>query len=468
MKKLILFIGIVLMIFSCSKPLNKKVVVTGEFENFTGIDSILLRSNSPLMDLKLTSAIGENGIFKFNLEVDNPGYYFLFCGRSRCKLYLTPGDSISIKADLTRMDSTIAFSGIGADNNIFINMMDKVRPKIDYKTVFVLDEGKFTKYNDSVYQAMDKFIADASSKNENLTKDFIEGQKSGILYDWALNNSNYISYYKYFTNDESFKTSDKFNDYLKKVNLNDTNLLSTPSYFQFLSTYYQNRANEETEKDTVKYNSEEATYNLQLDLYTKEITEPKIQELLIYNTLIDLVTYDGTKYLKDRIEKFIAETNNKTYASKLSDQIEKWKSCAPGLTFKDYSFEDINGKMVSFSSFKGKLIYIDVWATWCGPCKREIPSLKKLEEKYKKDKIAFVSVSVDEDKDAWTKMVKDDKLQGVQLWAVSWKNELCKDFNINGIPRFILIGNDGLILDPNAERPSGKIDAEIAEKLKQI
>ncbi|GIR11785.1 MAG: hypothetical protein CM15mP23_03600 [Cryomorphaceae bacterium] len=69
------------------------------------------------------------------------------------------------------------------------------------------------------------------------------------------------------------------------------------------------------------------------------------------------------------------------------------------------------------SSFKGSLVYVDVWATWCGPCKAEIPYLKSLEQDYHEQNIIFLSVSVDTNKDEWLKMVKEEELGGVQLWA---------------------------------------------------
>ena len=80
-----------------------------------------------------------------------------------------------------------------------------------------------------------------------------------------------------------------------------------------------------------------------------------------------------------------------------------------------FKYLDINGKEVSLSDLKGKYVYIDVWATWCGPCQYELPHLKELEKKMHGKKIVFVSISCDKDKAAWEKMVKEQGLGGVQL-----------------------------------------------------
>jgi len=99
------------------------------------------------------------------------------------------------------------------------------------------------------------------------------------------------------------------------------------------------------------------------------------------------------------------------------------------------------------------LIYVDVWATWCGPCVAEIPSLQKLEEEYHEKNITFLSVSVDTDKEAWLKMIAEKEMGGTQLWADGW-SEITKSYAIFGIPRFMLFSTDGNVISTDAARPS--------------
>jgi thiol-disulfide isomerase/thioredoxin len=132
-------------------------------------------------------------------------------------------------------------------------------------------------------------------------------------------------------------------------------------------------------------------------------------------------------------------------------------------TFAEY--ENFNGEKTSLSDLKGKYVYVDVWATWCGPCKAEIPSLKKVEKMYHGKNIAFVSVSIDDDRshggswekanEDWKKMVEEKELGGIQLFAPKgWKSDFVREYKINGIPRFILIDPDGNVVTPSAPRPS--------------
>lgn len=123
----------------------------------------------------------------------------------------------------------------------------------------------------------------------------------------------------------------------------------------------------------------------------------------------------------------------------------------------NFDYENHKGGKTSLESMKGKYVYIDVWATWCGPCRGEIPFLKTVEEKYKDKNIEFVSISVDEDKnhDKWKSFVTDKQLGGIQLFAdKNWLSDFIRAFNINSIPRFILIDPKGVVLDADASRPS--------------
>ena len=132
-----------------------------------------------------------------------------------------------------------------------------------------------------------------------------------------------------------------------------------------------------------------------------------------------------------------------------------------------FKYLDINGKEVSLSDLKGKYVYIDVWATWCGPCQYELPHLKELEKKMHGKKIVFVSISCDKDKAAWEKMVKEQGLGGVQLHN-GGDSEFMTAFGIRGIPRFILLDKEGKIVNPNMTRPSNPETEKTLKALKGI
>jgi len=125
----------------------------------------------------------------------------------------------------------------------------------------------------------------------------------------------------------------------------------------------------------------------------------------------------------------------------------------PSPKFNNYN--NYKGGTTSLDDLKGKYVYIDVWATWCGPCRQEIPYLKELEKEFRNKNIAFVSISADDvgDQQTWKDMVETNEMEGIQLFA-NGDTQFMEDYNIGTIPRFILIDDKGNIIDYDTYMPS--------------
>lgn len=182
------------------------------------------------------------------------------------------------------------------------------------------------------------------------------------------------------------------------------------------------------------------------------ITDDRLRELFVWdNALKSCRGYQELLMQEGLYGKYLKSEDLKAELAKLEAELEvKDSGAAP-----DFTYPDTEGKMVSLSDFKGKVVLIDVWATWCGPCQAQMPYLLQLEEELKDSGIVFIGVSVDEDKnkDKWLQMVKDKGLKGVQLFASGW-SKITKDYEIKGIPRFIVVGKDGKLVARQAPVPS--------------
>jgi len=199
---------------------------------------------------------------------------------------------------------------------------------------------------------------------------------------------------------------------------------------------------------------DESLFDLEKPVFDQKVIEINESFKLLLTNTQDL---DST-FIADQIKGVDGFTN---YISGSYEEKQYLKTVlAKGeVSPKFMDYENNKGGTTSLDDLKGKYVYIDVWATWCGPCKAEIPFLKEVEKAYHDKNIAFLSVSIDEAKnhDKWKEMVADKELGGIQVFADNdWKSEFVQAYKINGIPRFILIDPAGNIVAADAPRPSSE------------
>jgi thiol-disulfide isomerase/thioredoxin len=170
---------------------------------------------------------------------------------------------------------------------------------------------------------------------------------------------------------------------------------------------------------------------------------------------------------RKKLQPFIAGLNNADYRKSLyqyfSEQENILDKIKPGMPAPAFTLQSITGSTHSLADYKGKVVYVDIWASWCGPCRAETPKLKALYEKYKNDdRVVFLSIAVSDRIDNWKKAVEEDKATWTQLYD---KGTTIQDaYKANAIPKFILIDKHGNIANPDAPRPGS---GAVLEKLLQ-
>ncbi|MEN2752804.1 TlpA disulfide reductase family protein [Capnocytophaga sputigena] len=157
------------------------------------------------------------------------------------------------------------------------------------------------------------------------------------------------------------------------------------------------------------------------------------------------------------VKQLVKDNDLLNTLSKHIDLVNKLKAGQPFPALP--ALTDLNDKEVKYEQLplKGKLLFIDIWATYCPDCRKELPALESLQEDYKTEPITFVSISVDRDKEAWKTMVKEKKLRGIHLYASPETKELFKElYDLRSIPRYMLIDEKGNIINANLPMPSDK------------
>ena len=188
----------------------------------------------------------------------------------------------------------------------------------------------------------------------------------------------------------------------------------------------------------------------------------RVEDLLL-NKYISTFNYadnyaEGLLELTSLTERFQLDT-------KYLGEFKMRKSSIAGTPFPaDVVLADLQGKKVDFAKYRGKYVFIDLWASWCIPCIKEIPHLKQLEKDLQNKDVVFLSISIDTNVAAWKKKVAALGLEGELL--NNQDNKLCESLNVSGIPFFLIYDKEGKLYKYNAYRPSDMRLKPLLEGLK--
>jgi thiol-disulfide isomerase/thioredoxin len=442
-------LGFVLLL-SCKRSdfasLSSKVSISGQIANKEGNTPILIKgvNTTKLM-------VNTTGEFKLDTIIKHPSIATFEYGQMSFPIYLSPGQDINIKVDTRQYRGGAEFTAGQSIENKFLLAYEEFKSNLepqDYKSFFSSNEKDFLVAVELRNEKINQFQQDYQKKHGTFSKEFAETFQSEVDHDAAILRMTYPEYYKYFNPDSTLVLSENYESFFQNISIDDDKSMSLPTYREFIRMYldYQIAKDTSTEKSqTEKY----------FDQISTHFQSGGCKSYLYYKVMKDAIDYRVNE-VTPLLAQYQSLESNDRYVKEINIAYNKWQPLLKGNTAPDFTYKDISGKDISLSSLKGKVVYIDVWATWCGPCLSELPFLEKLQQTFKTNKdVAFVSVSIDKDANAWKKMVKEKSMKGIQIIAQSdWNSQIVRDYIIQGIPRFIIIGKEGQIIDANSIRPS--------------
>lgn len=407
------------------------------YPNLTNKKVILITKNGET-EMLLDDKFSTEAKLK-NIET---GYAAVRFGNTQMKIYMQEGCDLSINfAQKDGNNRPVAeFGGtVAAENEFLRNSNGYMKPSFAGCTT---PQEIMVKIDEAVAKNM-KII-----DSKPFSKSFIKLERERVRYETL---SAYTTYGKW--NPSVFP-------YLKERMVNNDELMEIEEYKKFMVAALSTRGFENMPQFNAYKHADE-----QLAIIVNEFKSGEVAEFLTVTALSEYLGRRGVEQMDkfNKIYKKIVKTD--TYKVPYEALYNKWWKVSKGQPCPAFRYEDVNGKFYTVQDFKGKYVFIDRWATWCGPCLQQLKPLGELEHTFASSDIVFVSISSDEDKAKWQKMVKDKKMGGIQLIQGKDDKSFEEAFTINGIPRFILLDKDGNVFDANMSRPSDPNTKKILEKL---
>lgn len=434
MKKYLSIICAAALFAGCSTENGGPTVFQGRFIGYGSeyVEFFIPQDDGTYLEIPLN--VKEDGTFCDTIQFKENLYdAALFADKFMFRVSVEQGKTYNAEFDITQegVETNFRFTGEGEAENRFMSHL------------WALDEMKGLQGASSYKEFVDILSATYAPLREELAtipnKPFVKYYNE--VFDGKVETYSY--YFPFFASKNTGTTPDDadFNAFVaKKKKVSDEQFGRTIETVCTNVPYYVKNINA---LDAVK-----AAGLCSVNPSQKELAMVKMVESMIgsgNNTGLE----EAYEYLGETIQ-------DEDYLDHIDEICRNALLLAPGSDAPDIEFQDINGKVYHLSDFAGKPLYVDLWASWCGPCCEEIPYLAKFVESLGKNpQIVCISISTDEERDEWTKKLDEEKPAWPQFIATQAGQEsISNQYFVTGIPRFMLFDANGKIASVNAPRPS--------------
>lgn len=374
------------------------------------------------------------------------------------ELYLSPGDKLEMTLDYTDFDATLEYKGVGMKPDV-ANFMAKHMLASGFARNFIPEGQKLIAKEPREFMTeLDKMVKKEQdflvTNSKGLPQEFIE------FWDAKLNYSKYYLMQIYPQMHEIIKAKSYDIGEIPAENYTvtkqipekfDDKLMYVDAYRNYIREFYTYKLMSEGVK--LKEDGNDFMLDKMLELSRKNM--PLKSEEYVYANAISMRMKSNSLARTEALyNQFSGIYGSTQYSKFLEKQIANKKRLSTGSPAIDFIVVDAEGKDVKLSELKGKVVYLDFWASWCGPCKAQFPHTKKVKEHFAGKDVVFVYVSIDEDEAAWEKAMKQYELSGLHTRVPGWEAKLAKDYGVNGVPSYFLIDREGKFAVDDTPRPS--------------
>lgn len=451
MKRLYLLVFSLIMIVGCGeskKPASDIIKLNISVESPVA-ESVVVVHHNDIHEI----ALDQDGKAVLELSGVDAAYLTLYHGREMLKLYAEGGDNAVLSFKGGDMLGSYSLEGGKSAATKYLNNV-KLLPLPDEDYALQFEEYK-SRLADKEKDALRLLKAgDLSEEGKFLTM-----EEARIRYSYGAALMMYPVGHMIMTGDMSYAPDQAYYDHIATYVVEDESLVNLDEYLMFVAEamHMLDAANRDV---TAIYPKTVA----QIKYAADHLTNAVVKESLIHHITTTYVDNFGVKNIEELNNLYYVYVKDPALQAIYQAKCERWDLSRPGRLSPNFRAVDIEGKEWTLLDFRGKYVYIDMWATWCGPCKQEMPYLKQLEKQFEDASIVFLGLSVDRDKSKWEEMVGSGNLTGVQLY-LGTQSSFQEAYRAESIPRFILLDKDGVIISNDMSRPS---DPETAETLNAL
>ena len=386
-----------------------------------------------------------------------PGFRYarLYYGEHFKHLFLEGGEQLNIRFDGNRFHEAIQTEGHNAP---VIDYLNSVRPAGDELQNYAMP---FPDYLKAVKRKTDDALSLLEARHlEKSNPLFDRVERERLRYLFAQSLLMYPLGYVSQTGDTLYEPGEDYFQALESYVTEQEEMGQVGEYREFIKEAAVILTRREGDPATGFYRKMLAA----MRYVGKHFSSPLLKQQLIAAYAAEYVDFYGIRDMEEMQSVVNAYVTDPAAMAIFRASYEKWDLTSPGRPSPDFRAEDTDGEVHTLQEFRGKYVYIDLWATWCKPCKEELPHLKELEKKFEGKNIVFLGLSIDGNRTAWEERVKSGELAGVQL-LLGRRSDFQQAYRIEGIPRFILLDPEGKIVNNNMLRPSSPDIEQVLEEM---
>ncbi len=440
--KALIAIYIIVLVTGCSD----KAALTINISNHKEDAEVFLRQSGS-EDVSID--VDENGDGVLPLNSIERGYASLFYGPYSQLIWIDVNNDLIVSFDGATFPKQIDFEGSSAHINYYLADAELQEIMINDSS---LEESAFFAKADSLFDENLQKLDEA-----NLPQHFVDVESIRLTYFTYLAITYYPEFYPRFSGDTTYTASDVYYDRIRDLWVMDGSYLEFQEYKNYLRSALPLLAKREFPEVT-------STMDRNIEFVEKNIDNDLIAEYIINSYVYAYIKRNGTNNSDKYLKTFNRYVSDPVLKNDMDEVLQKWEAIQVGNPSPDFTATDINGNQYSLADFKGKYVYIDLWATWCGPCKKEAPFFEELSEIYKEKDIHFINLSTDSDREAWEDYLTEENKKGIQI-ILDPSSSFLEDYMVIGIPHFIMLDKEGKVLNSQMTRPSNPGTKEFLDGL---